>query len=57
MTSEKPKIRTGTYKVTKGEYQSAELIVTKVESPEESEFVYLTIYNPDSDESHKIELG
>ena len=47
---------TGIYKVTKGEYSGAALFLVEVSDPEESEFVYLTIYNPDSEESHEITL-
>lgn len=49
-------IKTGIYKVTKGQYENAALFLVDIIEPEESEFVYLTIYNPDSEESHEIAL-
>jgi len=49
-------IKTGVYKVTKGEYINAALFLVDITEPEESEFVYLTIYNPDSEKSHEIAL-
>jgi len=45
---------TGIYEVTQGEYTGAAIFLVEVSDPEESEFVYLTIYNPESKESHEI---
>lgn len=50
--SQKP----GIYEVTQGQYQGAAIFLIEVSEPEESEFIYLTIYNPDSKESHEISL-
>ena len=44
----------GIYRVTQGQYQGAALFLIEVSDPEESEFTYLTIYNPDSKESHEV---
>jgi len=50
-------IKTGIYKVTQGEYNGAALFLVDISAPEESEFVYLTIYNPESEDSHEVSLG
>ena len=49
-------IATGIYEVTQGEYKGAAIFLIEVSEPEESEFVYLTIYNPDTEESHEVTL-
>ena len=46
----------GIYKVTKGQYIDAAIFLIDVSQPDESEFTYLTIYNPDSQESHEVPL-
>lgn len=46
----------GIYEVTQGEYQGAALFLIDVSEPEDSEFVYLSIYNPDSKDTHEIVL-
>ncbi|MBF6056884.1 MULTISPECIES: hypothetical protein [Thiomicrorhabdus] len=47
-------IKTGIYEVTVGEYVGAAILLMDVSDPEESEFVYLTIFNPDTGEDHEI---
>ncbi len=47
---------TGIYKVTRGEYIDAAIFLVEISEPEESDFIYLTIFNPDSNESHEITL-
>ncbi|WP_040725036.1 hypothetical protein [Thiomicrorhabdus sp. Kp2] len=44
----------GVYEVTHGDYQGAAIFLIEVSEPEESEFVYMTIFNPGSEESHEI---
>ena len=48
--------KTGVYKVTQGEYIDAALFVMEINQPEESEFTYVTVYNPDSADSHEIPM-
>ena len=44
----------GVYEVTQGQYQGAALFLVEVSEPEESEFIYMTVFNPESEESHEI---
>ena len=44
----------GIYLVTKGQYEGAAIFLIEISEPEESEFVYMTIFNPESEESHEI---
>ncbi|WP_029407550.1 hypothetical protein [Thiomicrorhabdus sp. Milos-T2] len=44
----------GVYEVTQGQYQGAALFLVEVSEPEESEFIYMTAFNPESEESHEI---
>ena len=46
----------GIYEVTQGEYKGAALFLIDVSEPEDSEFVYLSIYNPESKDTHEIVL-
>ncbi|WP_319379655.1 hypothetical protein [Thiomicrorhabdus sp.] len=46
--------KTGIYQVTMGEYVGAAILVMDVSDPQESDFTYLTIYNPDSGDEHEI---
>jgi len=52
--SELNSYKTGIYKVTKGKYIDAAIFLIDVSQPDESEFTYFTIYNPDSTDSHEI---
>lgn len=49
-------IDTGIYQVTQGEFLNAAILVVDVTQPDESEFVYISIYNPESQETHEIVL-
>lgn len=49
-------LKTGVYKATKGDYEGAALFLMDVSTPEESEFTYLTIFNPESNESHELTM-
>ncbi|GKT12934.1 MAG: hypothetical protein ISEC1_P1926 [Thiomicrorhabdus sp.] len=54
--STKNGFKTGIYKVTKGEYIDAAIFLMEITQPEESEFTYFTVYNPDSSENHEIPM-
>lgn len=45
----------GVYEVTLGDYKGATLYLMHVSQPEDSEFIYLTIYNPGSNDCHEVE--
>lgn len=44
----------GVYRVTQGQFKDAAIFLVEVSDPEESDFTYMTIYNPDSKESHEV---
>ncbi|MDX1352254.1 MAG: hypothetical protein R3254_04525 [Thiomicrorhabdus sp.] len=44
----------GIYEVTHGEYQGAAIFLVEVSEPEESDFIYMTIFNPGTEENHEI---
>lgn len=44
----------GIYLVTKGQYEGAAIFLIEVSEPEEDEVAYMTIFNPESEESHEI---
>jgi len=47
-------VKPGIYLVTKGQYEGAAIFLIEVSEPEESEFVYMTIFNPENEGSHEI---
>lgn len=47
-------IKAGIYKVTQGEFSGAAILVMDVSTPDEAEFCYLTIYNPETKDSHEL---
>ncbi|BBP45956.1 hypothetical protein THMIRHAS_13290 [Thiosulfatimonas sediminis] len=47
-------IKTGVYQSTCGDFAGAAILVIDVSTPDEAEFCYLTIYNPESKESHEL---
>jgi hypothetical protein len=44
----------GIYLVSQGQFKGAAIFLIEVSDPAESEFVYMTIFNPESKESHEI---
>jgi len=46
----------GIYLVTLGQYKGAAIFLIEVSEPEESDFIYMTIFNPESNDSHEISL-
>ncbi len=54
--SSKTSFQPGVYKVTQGEFVNAAIFVIDIAEADESTPSYLTIYNPDSQESHEVSL-
>jgi len=46
--------KTGVYMVTQGQFEGAALFLIEISDPEESDFTYMTIFNPESEESHEV---
>lgn len=44
----------GIYLVTQGEYKDAAIFLIEISDPEESDFTYMTIFNPETEDSHEV---
>ena len=44
----------GIYKATAGEYAGAAIFLVDVANPDESDFIYFTIFNPESEDTHEL---
>ena len=54
MSSKPSDYKIGVYKATTGEFAGAAMFLVDVNTPDESEFIYFTIFNPESEATHEL---